>query len=86
MNLRQYVKTHPGSGAWLSVQLGISQSYLSQMASGLRPVPVEMCAQLEALTGHCVRRWDMRPESWHRIWPELINAPGAPAIPQREAA
>ena len=27
-------------------------------------------------------RWDLRPRDWHLIWPELIDAVGAPAIQQ----
>jgi hypothetical protein len=33
-----------------------------------------------------VRRWDIRPKDWHRIWPELIGAAGAPQIPTCEPA
>lgn len=31
-----------------------------------------------------VRRWDLRPADWHRIWPELIGAEGAPVLPTEE--
>jgi DNA-binding transcriptional regulator YdaS (Cro superfamily) len=48
-----------------------------------RGVPVERCAQLEAETGRAVMRWDLRPDDWHRIWPELVGMPGAPKIPSR---
>lgn len=27
------------------------------------------------------RRWDLCPDEWHLIWPELIGTPGAPPIP-----
>lgn len=42
-------------------------------------VPPEYCASIEASLG--VRRWELRPHDWHRIWPELtddVNAPEAP--------
>ncbi len=26
-------------------------------------------------------RWDLRPNDWHLIWPELIGTDGAPKIP-----
>ena len=48
-----------------------------------RGVPVERCAQLEAETGRAVMRWDLRPDDWHRIWPELVGMPGAPKIPSQ---
>ena len=33
---------------------------------------------------HCTpyRRWDLLPDSWYLIWPELVGVEGAPAVPQ----
>lgn len=42
-------------------------------------VPADRCPAVERATG--VRRWDLRPDDWHCIWPELIGADGAPALP-----
>lgn len=44
-------------------------------------VPSEHCAAIEKATSGAVRRWDLRPDDWHRIWPELIGAEGAPDAP-----
>jgi DNA-binding transcriptional regulator YdaS (Cro superfamily) len=41
---------------------------------------------IERATRLAVRRWDLRPDDWHRIWPELIGADGAPEIPQEAKA
>jgi len=30
------------------------------------------------------RRWDLRPDDWYRIWPELVGAVGAPSLPLEE--
>ena len=30
--------------------------------------------------------WELRPDDWHRIWPELIGAAGAPSTPEAKAA
>lgn len=46
--------------------------------------PTERCHEIERATG--VRRWHLRPDDWHRIWPELIGADGAPAVPAPEPA
>jgi len=27
------------------------------------------------------RRWDLFPDDWHRIWPELVGQEGAPSVP-----
>ena len=43
-----------------------------------RGVPIPRCAELEQATGGAVARWDMRPDDWHLIWPELVGAAGAP--------
>lgn len=48
---------------------------------GRLPSP-ENCVAIEQATDRKVMRWDLRPEDWHRIWPELIGAEGAPAIPR----
>lgn len=50
-----------------------------------RGAPVEHCAAIERATSGAVRRWDLRPDDWHRIWPELIGATGAPEAPTQEA-
>ena len=31
-------------------------------------------------------RWDLRPDDWHRIWPELIGTEGAPEVPSSEVS
>jgi len=39
-----------------------------------------MCAEVERVMAGAVRRWDLRPDDWHLIWPELIGMDGAPAL------
>lgn len=46
--------------------------------AGRQPSP-EYAVAIEAATERAVRRWDLRPADWHRIWPELIGVDGAPA-------
>lgn len=41
-----------------------------------------LAAHIERHTKGAVMRWDMRPDDWHQIWPELIGRPGAPEVPQ----
>lgn len=48
--------------------------------AGRRPSP-EYAVAIETATDGAVRRWDTRPTDWHRIWPELIGAVGAPEPP-----
>lgn len=44
-----------------------------------RGVPVDKCAVIEQSTGGKVMRWDLRPNDWREIWPELAEHPNAPA-------
>ena len=39
---------------------------------------MDRCTAIEQATAGAVRRWDLRPDDWHLIWPELIGAKGAP--------
>lgn len=65
----------------LAALLGVGQSVVSNWRSRGGDVPIQHCAAIEALTDGAVRRWDLRPEDWHRIWPELIGTAGSPAVP-----
>lgn len=43
-----------------------------------RGVPINYCATIEQACDRAVMRWHLRPDDWHRIWPELVGQPGAP--------
>ncbi|MGC4075439.1 MAG: YdaS family helix-turn-helix protein [Rubrivivax sp.] len=47
---------------------------------------IQLAAAIEQHGGP--RRWQLRPEDWHFIWPELIGVEGAPPVPEpaQEAA
>jgi DNA-binding transcriptional regulator YdaS (Cro superfamily) len=67
-----------GSQAALAAACGVVQGAVANWkARG--SVPAEHCAAIEAATG--VHRFRLRPDDWHRIWPELIGREGAPAVP-----
>lgn len=71
MKLAQYLAAERGRCARLARTIGIAPAYLWQMAHGRRPVPPDVAPSIEAASNHTVRRWDLRPEDWHRIWPDL---------------
>lgn len=62
MSLSKYIHANKGNGARLALELGISASYLSQMATGYRPVKPAFCPMIESLTGGLVRCEDLRPD------------------------
>ena len=73
-----------GGIASLARRIGVASSTPSMwLARGA--VPAEYCWPIEQAVDGLVKRWDLRPDDWHRIWPELIDADGAPAIPQEVA-
>ena len=84
MNLNDYLK-RPGSlsVSQLRAAIGIkSDAQVRQWQHGYAdrlPSP-ENCVGIEQATEGVVMRWDLRPDDWHRIWPELIGAEGSPNI------
>lgn len=82
MQLLAYLNRERGLGAATAAACGLAPAFLSQIANGVRPAPAERCADIERATAQAVMRWDLRPDDWHRIWPELIGAEGAPPVPE----
>jgi len=72
MKLIEYVKDR-GSQRGLADKIGITPVLISQWANKLRPVPPERCVEIERATGGQVARKDLRPDDWHKIWPELVE-------------
>jgi len=70
----------------LAEQVGSDEQYLYQCLTGRKAMKPEEAVRIERQSGQRVRRWDLRPADWHRIWPELIGAEGAPAIPAEQGA
>lgn len=83
MNLKEYTDSLPRGGvSALASTLGISTVYLHQLAArqnGREP-SAELSVLIERASQSSVMRWELRPEDWHRIWPELIGAEGAPSV------
>lgn len=72
----------------LAEELGIDPLYLYQLLTGRREMEPKAAVLLERRSGQRLRRWHLRVKTWHEVWPELIGAEGAPAVPQetRDAA
>ncbi len=72
MDLKNYIDSLEWGGAKnLADKLGISKSFLSQMASGVSAISPKRCVEIEAATNGMVTRKDLRPDDWNEIWPEL---------------
>jgi len=75
-----------GTQAELARRVGVTPSMVNQWIKGVRPVPVDKCASIERATAGDVRRWDLRPDDWHLIWPELVGTEGSPEPKATEQA
>ena len=73
-----------GSQANLARAIDVNPTMINQMVKGLRPVPIGHGAAIETASKGKVKRWDLFPNDWHRIWPELIGIEGAPEVPATE--
>lgn len=72
MNLKKYLLTFERGGASrFADTLGVSISFLSQMASGTAAISPARAVAIEQATNGAVTRRDLRPNDWHLIWPEL---------------
>jgi DNA-binding transcriptional regulator YdaS (Cro superfamily) len=86
MKLSDYLKAERGRFGKVAERAGLAPAFLSQIANGLRGAPAERGADIERACEFHVRRWDLRPDDWHRIWPELIGTEGAPDVPAVDVA
>lgn len=82
MDLKTYISAERGRAAALAADLGVSPSYLSQMVSGKAPISPERCVEIEQKTGGAVTRKHLKPDDWHRTWPELVEKSTLESQPQ----
>ena len=73
LKLKSWLKTSGKTGKALAEHLGVPQSFVSKIANGDKPIPVDRMAQIEVFTSGEVTRQDMCPDRWHLIWPELAS-------------
>lgn len=86
MHLRDYFQT-PGALTVSELRVAVGAKSDMQIRqwqhgyAGRMPSP-ENAVAIERATGGVVRRWDLRPDDWARIWPELIGTDDAPDVEQ----
>ena len=67
----------------ISSALGIDEQYAYQISRGIKTASPALARDWNELEpGDAL--WDLRPNDWHRIWPELIGADGAPEVAATE--
>lgn len=71
MDLKTFIQNKRGRASEMAAALGISRSYLSQMASRSAPIPPKLAVAIETQSEQVVTRKDLFPDDWQQIWPEL---------------
>jgi len=80
MELKPFIQTsRRGTAKRLADGLGISPSYLSQIAAKENLRTPELCVKIETLTLGAVPRQHLRT-NWREVWPELSVIPAEKAV------
>lgn len=69
--LNDWLAAERGRSLRLALHLGLPASFISNMASGKKPIPIQHMPAIERFTAGAVTRQQMRPDDWADIWPEL---------------
>lgn len=75
MDLKNYLIESDTKKAEFARAINVSAALLHQWIESIRPVAIQHCPAIEKQTGGKVTRKELRPDDWHKIWPELVNAP-----------
>ncbi|MBB5610396.1 MULTISPECIES: YdaS family helix-turn-helix protein [unclassified Janthinobacterium] len=73
MDLKNYLIATGVKKADFARAINISAALLHQWIEQIRPVAIRHCPAIEKQTGGQVARKDLRPDDWHKIWPELAE-------------
>jgi DNA-binding transcriptional regulator YdaS (Cro superfamily) len=73
--LKSYLKALADDDARteFAVRCSTTLGHIRNVSYGLRPAAPELCVLIEKITNGAVTRRDLRPDDWHRIWPELVT-------------
>lgn len=85
--LREYLNSLSSADqASFAAACGTTIGYLRKAISTKQALSPVVCSLAERHSHGAARRWDLRPEDWHLIWPELVGADGAPPVAAVKAA
>jgi DNA-binding transcriptional regulator YdaS (Cro superfamily) len=65
---------------------GAKPGHLRNVMYGFRPCATDLAVSIERESKGAVRRWELRPDDWHKHWPELVGADGAPLVAKLKVA
>lgn len=72
IKLKLWLKGEKGRAKALAKCLRVGSPFITKIANGEKPIPVEKMYQIECFTGQAVTRRDMHP-SPELIWPDLAT-------------
>ena len=75
MDLKNYLIESDTKKAEFARAINVSAALLHQWLEGIRPVAIQHCPTIEKQTCGKVTRKELRPDDWHKIWPELAAVP-----------
>lgn len=76
MDLKEYLRSLPDDDARddFAVDCLTTLGHLRNCIYTPKHPNPATCVLIEKNSAGAVRRWDLRPDDWHLIWPELITA------------
>jgi DNA-binding transcriptional regulator YdaS (Cro superfamily) len=87
MNLKSWVELERGRATALAKAIDVPQSFVSKMVSGEKAIPAEHCKAIARISEGQVTCQEMRPDDWHKYWPELADVQlSAPALVANQSA
>ena len=82
MKLSDYLKRFTQEQrADFALRVGTTLGHLNNVSYRQRTASAALTRSIAAGTDGLVREWELRPDDWHLIWPELVGAVGAPIVP-----
>lgn len=73
IKLKLWLKGEKGRAKALAKCLRVGSPFITKIANGEKPIPVEKMYQIECFTGQAVTRRDMHPDNPELIWPDLAT-------------
>jgi DNA-binding transcriptional regulator YdaS (Cro superfamily) len=82
MKLSAYLKRFGfAERADFALAVGTTVGHLNNVAYGMRTASAALARAISDRTARDVAEWELRPDDWHLIWPELASVSGAPPVP-----
>lgn len=73
MNIKLYLEQNNITQIEFAHLVNVTPGMVYQWIKGLKPISPEKCVLIEQKTGKLTRKM-LRPDDWHEIWPELVEA------------